>query len=285
MRKNPLGRGLETLIPKNENAINKKNNVLELDITDIIPNQEQPRKVFDADKLNELAESIKSRGLVQPIIVTKTGDKYTIIAGERRWRASGLAGLKKIPVIIRDTPDQKERLELALIENIQREDLNTIELANAYKNLIEKFSYTQEDLSKIVGKSRSAVANILRLLKLPREVIEAVSKNIITEGHARALLGLEENSEIIEAFRIVVNKSLSVRETENLVKRIKKGEKKDIVEKNEDIFIHSLKSELESFFKTKVNIKKGKKGGTIEIKYNSNEELENIINLIRGQND
>lgn len=285
MRKNPLGRGLETLIPKNDTAINKKNSVVELDITDIVPNQEQPRKVFDADKLNELAESIKSRGLVQPIIVTKTGDKYTIIAGERRWRASGLAGLKKIPAIIRDTPDQKERLELALIENIQREDLNIIELANAYKNLIEKFSYTQEELSKIVGKSRSAVANVLRLLKLPREVIEALSKNIITEGHARALLGLEENSEIIEAFKIVVNKSLSVRETENLVKRIKKGEKKDIVEKNEDIFIHSLKRELESFFKTKVNIKKGKKGGTIEIKYNSNEELDTIINLIRGQND
>jgi len=284
MRKNPLGRGLETLIPKDDTAVNKKNPI-EIDITDIIPNQDQPRKVFDSDKLNELAESIKSRGLVQPIIVTKTGDKYTIIAGERRWRASGLAGLKKIPVIIRDISDEKEQLELALIENIQREDLNPIELANAYKKLMEKFSYTQEELSKIVGKSRSAVANILRLLKLPHEVIEAISKNIITEGHARALLGLESSEKIVEAFKLVVKKNLSVRETENLVKRIKNGENKNISEQKEDIFIQSLKNEFESFFRAKVKIKTGKKGGTIEIKYNSNEELDTIINLIRGQND
>ncbi|MDK2791754.1 MAG: ParB family transcriptional regulator, chromosome partitioning protein [Deferribacteres bacterium] len=281
MRKNPLGRGLESLIPK-DNSVNKKGPV-ELDITDIIPNEKQPRRIFDSEKLNELAESIKSKGLIQPIVVTKHEDKYLIIAGERRWRACGLAGLKKIPVIIKDINDEKERLELALIENIQREDLNPIEVANAYKSLMEKFSYTQEELSKIVGKSRSAVANILRLLKLPHEITEALSKNIISEGHARALLGLDDHLKVMEAFNTVVKKKLSVRETENLVKRIKTSPAKKMENSGADIFVESIKKEFESFFKTKVNIRTGKKGGTIEIKYSSNEELDTIINHLRGQ--
>jgi ParB family chromosome partitioning protein len=281
MRKNPLGRGLESLIPK-DNSVNKKGPV-ELDITDIIPNEKQPRRIFDSEKLNELAESIKSKGLIQPIVVTKHEDKYLIIAGERRWRACGLAGLKKIPVIIKDINDEKERLELALIENIQREDLNPIEVANAYKSLMEKFSYTQEELSKIVGKSRSAVANILRLLKLPHEITEALSKNIISEGHARALLGLDDHLKVMEAFNTVVKKKLSVRETENLVKRIKTSPVKKMENSGADIFVESIKKEFESFFKTKVNIRTGKKGGTIEIKYSSNEELDTIINHLRGQ--
>jgi ParB family chromosome partitioning protein len=281
MRKNPLGRGLESLIPK-DNSVNKKGPV-ELDITDIIPNEKQPRRIFDSEKLNELAESIKSKGLIQPIVVTKHEDKYLIIAGERRWRACGLAGLKKIPVIIKDINDEKERLELALIENIQREDLNPVEVANAYKSLMEKFSYTQEELSKIVGKSRSAVANILRLLKLPHEITEALSKNIISEGHARALLGLDDHLKVMEAFNTVVKKKLSVRETENLVKRIKTSPAKKMENSGADIFVESIKKEFESFFKTKVNIRTGKKGGTIEIKYSSNEELDTIINHLRGQ--
>lgn len=281
MRKNPLGRGLESLIPK-DNSANRKSPI-ELDITDIVPNEKQPRRIFDSEKLNELAESIKSKGLIQPIVVTKHEDKYLIIAGERRWRACGLAGLKKIPVIIKDINDEKERLELALIENIQREDLNPIEVANAYKSLMEKFSYTQEELSKIVGKSRSAVANILRLLKLPHEITEALSKNIISEGHARALLGLDDHLKVMEAFNTVVKKKLSVRETENLVKRIKTSPAKKMENSGADIFVESIKKEFESFFKTKVNIRTGKKGGTIEIKYSSNEELDTIINHLRGQ--
>jgi ParB family chromosome partitioning protein len=281
MRKNPLGRGLESLIPK-DNSVNRKSPI-ELDITDIVPNEKQPRRIFDSEKLNELADSIKSKGLIQPIVVTKHEDKYLIIAGERRWRACGLAGLKKIPVIIKDINDEKERLELALIENIQREDLNPVEVANAYKSLMEKFSYTQEELSKIVGKSRSAVANILRLLKLPHEITEALSKNIISEGHARALLGLDDHLKVMEAFNTVVKKKLSVRETENLVKRIKTSPVKKMENSGADIFVESIKKEFESFFKTKVNIRTGKKGGTIEIKYSSNEELDTIINHLRGQ--
>lgn len=282
MKKSPLGRGLESLIPKGEST---QKAPVEIDITDIIPNSEQPRQKFDSEKLMELAESIKSKGLIQPIIVSKQGDKYIIIAGERRWRACGLAGLKKIPVIVKNINDDKERLELALIENIQREDLNPVEVAVTYKNLIEKFGYTQEELSKIVGKSRSAVANILRLLKLPKEVISALSENEITEGHARALLGLEEKDDILNIFRIVLRRKLSVRETERLIQRVKKGEIKKENFQERDIFIDALEKEFEEFFKTKVNIKTKKSGGTIEIKYMSNDELNTILEMIRGRDD
>ena len=282
MKKSPLGRGLESLIPKGEST---QKAPVEIDITDIIPNSEQPRQKFDSEKLMELAESIKSKGLIQPIIVSKQGDKYIIIAGERRWRACGLAGLKKIPVIVKNINDDKERLELALIENIQREDLNPVEVAVTYKNLIEKFGYTQEELSKIVGKSRSAVANILRLLKLPKEVISSLSENEITEGHARALLGLEEKDDILNIFRIVLRRKLSVRETERLIQRVKKGEIKKENFQERDIFIDALEKEFEEFFKTKVNIKTKKSGGTIEIKYMSNDELNTILEMIRGRDD
>jgi len=282
MKKSPLGRGLESLIPKGEST---QKAPVEVDITDIIPNSEQPRQKFDSDKLIELAESIKSKGLIQPIIVTKQGEKYVIIAGERRWRACGLAGLKKIPVIVKDINDDKERLELALIENIQREDLNSVEVAVAYKNLIEKFGYTQEELAKIVGKSRSAVANLLRLLKLPKEVINSLSENEITEGHARALLGLEEKDDILNVFRIVVKRKLSVRETERLIQRVKKGGIKKESFQKRDVFIDALEKEFEEFFKTKVNIKQKKNGGTIEIKYTSNDELNTILEMIRGRDD
>lgn len=282
MKKSPLGRGLESLIPKGEST---QRSPVEVDITDIIPNSEQPRQKFDSEKLIELAESIKSKGLIQPIIVTKQGEKYVIIAGERRWRACGLAGLKKIPVIVKDINDDKERLELALIENIQREDLNSVEVAVAYKNLIEKFGYTQEELAKIVGKSRSAVANLLRLLKLPKEVINSLTENEITEGHARALLGLEEKDDILNVLRIVVKRKLSVRETERLIQRVKKeGIEKESFQKR-DVFIDALEKEFEEFFKTKVNIKKKKNGGTIEIKYTSNDELNTILEMIRGRDD
>lgn len=282
MKKSPLGRGLESLIPKGEST---QKSPVEVDITDIIPNSEQPRQKFDSEKLVELAESIKSKGLIQPIIVTKQGEKYVIIAGERRWRACGLAGLKKIPVIVKDINDDKERLELALIENIQREDLNSVEVAVAYKNLIEKFGYTQEELAKIVGKSRSAVANLLRLLKLPKEVINSLTENEITEGHARALLGLEEKDDILNVLRIVVKRKLSVRETERLIQRVKKeGIKKESFQKR-DVFIDALEKEFEEFFKTKVNIKQKKNGGTIEIKYTSNDELNTILEMIRGRDD
>lgn len=284
MKKGPLGRGLESLI--STNSFDRKS-PYEIDIADIVPNSDQPRKVFDQEKLMELADSIKQKGVVQPIIVTKHLDKYIIVAGERRWRASGLAGIRKIPAIVKDISDEKERLELAIIENIQREDLNPIELANAYKNLIEKFSYTQEELGKIVGKSRSAVANILRLLKLPERVYLTLLENKITEGHARALLGLEDYQEHLnDAFETVLTKKLSVRETEYLVNRIKKdisAPKNSKAETSRPLYLKEISREFEDFFKARVQLKPKKSGGVIEITYSSDDELDAIIKHIRGE--
>ena len=284
MKKGPLGRGLESLI--SSNSLDRRT-PYEIDITDIVPNGDQPRKVFDKEKLLELSESIRQKGVVQPIIVTKGGDKYIIVAGERRWRAAGLAGLKKIPAIVKDISDEKERLELAIIENIQREDLSPTELATAYKNLIDKFSYTHEALGKVVGKSRSAIANILRLLKLPEKIYQALSQGKITEGHARALLGLDGYQEdMFRAFDMVLSKKLSVRGTENLVNRIKK-EKKGSTEVSKDYYEEShlkdIRREFEDYFKVRVEFKPKKKGGIIEIRYSSDEELDALIKLVRGE--
>jgi len=193
IKKNPLGRGLETLIPK---TVDSKN-ITEIDILDIIPNTDQPRSKFDDEKLLELADSIKQKGIIQPIIVTPCNDKYQLIAGERRWRAAGIAGLKKIPAIIKVIGNENEKLELAIIENIQREDLNPVELAKAYRALMEKYSYTQEQLSSIVSKNRSTITNTLRLLNLDDKILDALSQNLITEGHARALIGLDRSDALL----------------------------------------------------------------------------------------
>jgi ParB family chromosome partitioning protein len=281
-KKNRLGRGLESLIPKEDS--NKV--ITEVDITDIIPNKDQPRKKFEKEKLEELVESIKSKGVIQPIIVSKEGRNYIIIAGERRWRAAGLAGLHKIPVVVKEKLSEKERLELAIIENIQREDLNPIELAKAYRNLINRYNYTQETLSKIMGKSRSSVANTIRLLNLPEQVLEAVETNLISEGHARTLVVLENRIDVLTILKKIIDNKLSVRETEKLVSKIKDIPKtRDTVEIEEkgDIFNKKLQEELESIFKTKVLIKQKKKGGKIEIKYSSEEELNRIITALRGE--
>ena len=234
--KKPLGRGLDSLIPRNSEEAQAKHsgvvtsNFFELGLTEIVPNDNQPRRVFDKELLEELAESIKLKGVIQPVIVTKLDSgKYMIIEGERRWRASGIAGRQSIPVVVRNTDTAKERLELALITNAQREDLNPVELAVAYQKLMDEHSYKHEDLGVIVGKSRSAVTNRLRLLNLPKEVLDLIEKKEISEGHARALLSLEV------------------------------------------------------FFNSKVDIKPSKKGGVINIKYNSDDELDTIIKKIRGE--
>ncbi|MEF3255208.1 MAG: ParB/RepB/Spo0J family partition protein [Deferribacterales bacterium] len=279
MKKNPLGRGLESLIPKSADS----KNVIEVDITDIVPNKDQPRTSFNDEKLMELAESIKQKGIIQPLIVANNNGKYQIIAGERRWRAAGIAGLKKIPVIVKNINNENEKLELAIIENIQREDLNPVELARAYKSLIEKYNYTQEQLSTIVGKNRSTIANSLRLLSLNHKILEALSQDLISEGHARVLIGLEDQTALSILQKIISNK-LSVRETEKLVKKVKnvnitKTSKKEV----EDIFIQNLKNELEDILKTKVKINHSPKGGKIEFIYKNNEDLNRIINLLRGE--
>jgi ParB family chromosome partitioning protein len=279
MKKNSLGKGLESLIPPK--AEKPKGLINEIDIADIQPNKNQPRTVFDEEALAELSESIKRNGIIQPLVLAKSEDGYIIIAGERRWRAAGLAGLRKVPAVVREVKEESEKLELALIENIQREDLGAVELAKAYRNLMETHGYRQEDVAEVVGKSRSAVANTIRLLGLPEKVIEALSENRITEGHARALIGLDEQKAVEILIKIIEN-NLSVRETEKLVsKKEKPAEPKQ--EKEEDVFLMSLKGEMEEFFRTKIDIKPSKKGGTIEIKYASNDELDRIIKTIRGE--
>jgi ParB family chromosome partitioning protein len=280
MKKKPLGRGLEALIPKSDS----KKNIVELDINDIIPNANQPRQFFDEEGLTELAQSIKEHGIIQPILVKKENDKYKIIAGERRFRAAQQIKLERVPAIIKDVVHENQALEIGLIENIQREDLNAVDLAMAYNQLIEKFQYSQEALSKVVGKSRSAIANTLRLLNLPREILNAVSVNVITEGHARALLSLENNKTISYVFNRIVERTMSVRETENLVKKLKKGQTiKSEVKSPFSPFKEELEREFENYFDTNVKISGKFSGGTIRIIYKSKENLEKIINKIRGE--
>lgn len=287
--KKPLGRGLDSLIPRSSEEAQAKHtgvvtsNYFELAVTEIIPNDNQPRRIFDEALLEELAESIRLKGVIQPIIVTKIENgKYMIIEGERRWRASGLAGKKTIPVVVRNTETAKERLELALITNAQREDLNPVELAVAYKKLMDEHNYKHEDLGVIVGKSRSAVTNRLRLLNLPKTVLSLIENKEISEGHARALLSLSSESDIISIANAVKEKNLSVRDVENMVKAIQnKGTKKE--KKVLDANMQGIAKEMETFFNSKVDIKPSKKGGIINIRYNSDDELDTIIKKIRGE--
>jgi len=278
IKKSPLGRGLDSLIPKS----NDTKSVMELDITDVVPNRNQPRTSFDDEKLLELANSIREKGIIQPLIVTYSDNgKYQIIAGERRWRAAGIAGLKKVPVIIKSVKNDKEKLELALIENIQREDLNPVEIAKAYKFLMESYDYTQEQLSQIVGKNRSTVANSLRLLNLHPKILDSLSQNLITEGHARSLIGVEE-SIALQVLQKIIDKNLSVREVEALVKKIN-NPKKQSNSDEKDIFLKTIEDELEEIFLTKVSIKPSKKGGKIELTYKNNDQLNKILTVLRGE--
>lgn len=280
MKKNPLGKGLESLIPKAEKT---RTIVNEIDIADIKPNPDQPRKVFDEEALSELTDSIRKNGVIQPLVLANGDEEgtYVIIAGERRWRAAGLAGLRRVPAVVREIAHETEKLELALIENIQREDLGPLELARAYKNLMDTHGYRQEDVADVVGKSRSAVANTIRLLGLPEKVIMALEEGLISEGHARALIGLAEKKAVEILFKIIDN-NLSVRDVEKLVS---KKEREQIMkhEEEENVFVMSLKAEMEEFFRTKIEIKPAKKGGTINIKYSSDDDLDRIIKTIRGE--
>jgi len=283
-KRNPLGRGLESLIPTNRDRdLTKK--IVEIDITQIKPNPDQPRKVFDKESLLGLADSIKQKGVLQPILVEKlSNENYMIIAGERRWRAAGLAGLKKIPAIVVDKKNDKDRLEIGLIENVQRESLNPVELAEAYKFLIEKYGYTQEQIAAIIGKSRSAIANTVRLLSLDEKSLEALREGYITEGHARCLLAVEDINKRLSLLKEILDKGISVRETEKLISKFK-NEKRNTAKENikKDIFIAALEEELEGVFETKVDIQLKKKGGSIVIKFHNNEDLSRIINILRGE--
>ena len=270
--KTALGRGLNALIPE------KGEEVLYLDIDRIMPGKQQPRRIFHEESLKELAASIKEKGVLQPVIVSRTGDgTFNLIAGERRWRASVLAGLKKIPALIKNVAS-KDSLEIALIENIQREDLNPIETAEAFNRLLMDFNLTQEDLSGRVGKERATIANYLRLLKLPDEIKTMLYNGSLSMGHAKALLAVEGKTHQVEAARRIVKDGLSVREAEKLTKKgspqAKPGRKKDPQ-------IVSLEEKLIRQLATKVRIvHKGKKGGKIEIEYYSLEELDRLLEIL-----
>ena len=254
-------------------------------IEEISPSRYQPRKGFDEAKLDELAASIKEKGIIEPLIVRKVERGYELIVGERRWRAAQRAGAKEVPVILRDvTPG--EALELALIENLQREDLNPLEEAEAYKRLMEEFHYTQEELAKRIGKDRTTVANAVRLLKLPEEIKASLSDESITSGHARAFLGLDAPEEQKVACAKVIKKGLSVRETERLVKRLNaQRSKRDVTAKpasEEELHLGYLEETLRKLLGTKVRIPKRGRRGKIEIEFYSEEDLERIVEIIMG---
>lgn len=279
-KKTGLGKGLDALFTNNmdiEETLRENEVIQKLKITQVEPNRNQPRKHFDEEALEELAESIKRYGVIQPIIVVKKGDYYEIVAGERRWRASKKAGLTEIPAIIRDTDERKNK-EIALIENVQREDLNAYEKAVGIKELMEEYGLTQQQVSEILGKSRSSIANTVRILNLDPRVIELVQENKLTEGHARSLLAIEDNDKQYQMALRLLETGASVREVEKKVQQKKKMKKKD--EKYEAIY-RDIEDSFQGFFGTKVKLEAGKRKGKIVIEYANNEDLERILELIK----
>lgn len=256
-----------------------------LKLSVIEPNKEQPRKEFDPEQLEELAESIRQYGVLQPIMVQKNGELYEIIAGERRWRAAKIAGLKEIPVIIREF-DKQKKMEISLIENVQRSDLNPIEEAMAYKQLIEEFGLKQEEIAERVSKNRATIANSLRLLKLDPRIQELLIQGMISNGHARALLAIEDMDQQYAAAELIVKNGLSVREVEKLVKSLLKPEKEKQPKKEEkdlSFIFQDLEERMKSIMGTKVLIhRKDKSKGRIEIEYYSEAELERLVELIES---
>lgn len=279
---------IEKPIEKVVEKIVEKPIELHLKIDEIEPNRLQPRKNFDEDALQELSESIKQFGLIQPIIVKNQGSYYEIVAGERRWRAARIAGLKEVPVIVKEY-DDRESMEIAIVENLQREDLNPIEEAQAYRRLIEEFGLKQDEAAQRVSKSRTAVTNAMRLLKLDERVQQMVIDDMISGGHARTLLAIEDKEEQYAMAMLVFDNKMSVRETEKLVRNyLKKDEDKKTSEKEKDFsqmetIYHQLEERMKSVIGTKVAIhSRNYKKGKIEIEYYSNDELERIIDLIES---
>ena len=294
-KRNGLGKGLESLITKKIDTpvMNEQKPVSEhaadaiiMDINKVEPNREQPRKKFDEDALLELSESLKQFGVLQPLLVQERDDYYEIIAGERRWRAAKMAGIKEVPVIIKKLTEQ-EIMEISLIENIQREDLNPIEEALAYKRLLTEFNLKQDEVAERVSKSRTAVTNAMRLLKLNEKVQQMVIDEMISTGHARALLGIEDQEKQYTIAQKIFDEKLNVRETEKLVKNLQneKGEKpeKKTMDPALVAIYHDLEEQMKGILGTKVTINsKNEKQGKLEIEYYSQEELDRIIDLLRS---
>ena len=286
MNRKALGKGINALIPDFEMGVpesreNGPAKNTELLIDEISPNRFQPRKYFDDNKLEELVASIRENGVLQPILVQKSDTGYELVVGERRWRASKKAGLKKIPALIREVTDA-QALELAIIENIHRQDLNPIEEADAYAHLSDEFALTQEMIAKKVGKSRTAVTNTLRLLKLSRNIKEDLISGKISMGHARALLGLDNAGQMEALRKEIFKQDLTVRQTESRVSRLKQSVSKKPVSlvSKKNIFIKDLEKEFERRLGTKVDIKPAKKGGKLVVTYYSDDDLDRIKDLI-----
>lgn len=287
MNRKALGKGLEALIPNFESGISEDSSskanesVTYLPVDQIEPNKDQPRTHFDENKLQELADSIQEHGVIQPVVVQKKGDFYELIVGERRWRASKKIKLEKIPAVIRETTN-KESLQLAIIENIHRHDLNPIEEARAYDRLTSEYGLTQESVAKKVGKDRASVTNYLRLLKLSQPVQKDIIAGRLSMGHARALLGLSSEKDILSLRKKIVDNDLSVRDVEAQVKQLNKkpnlaNNKK---EGKGDIFIKDLEKQIENSLGTKVEIIPGKKGGKVVVTYYDNKDLGRVCDLM-----
>ena len=277
-KKGGLGKGLSAIFMENESE--DQNSTVTLKISEIEPNKDQPRTDFDDKALSELAESIALHGVLQPLLVRPlVYGGYQIVAGERRYRASRMAGLTEVPVVIREL-DDKETMELALIENLQRENLTPIEEAKGYKTLMDTYGFTQEQVSSSVGKSRSAVANSLRLLNLPEEIIDLISQGKISGGHARALLSLENKEEMIEISREIMDKDLSVRQTEKLTQKSKKGEKNPPKKEEKTNFLKEVELALTENLCRKISVTKKGDGGVLSIEFFSQEDLIDLAHKL-----
>ena len=278
-QKNVLGKGLGAIFPDLLNDFDKKKTVFSCGIEELRPNRYQPRKNFNDGTQKQLVASIKSTGIIQPIVVRKIDNGYEIIAGERRWRAAQASGLKDVPIVIREATDM-QAAEMSLIENIQREELNPLEEATAYVTLIETFKLSQEEISSRAGKDRSTIANTIRLLKLPTKVKAALVEKKISAGHARCLLACSSTEEQITALALILKKDLNVRETERLIQNAKKRLSQKTPDSKKDRFLNDLEKTLASKFMAKVQIKGSAKKGLIEIRYTSMDELNRLSCLI-----
>lgn len=280
-KKFALGKGLSALIPDESFNEDNKNSTLSISINKIKSDKDQPRKLFDTEKIAELTESIKTHGIIQPLILRKIdNDQYIIVAGERRWRAAKTAGLKEVPAIIMELTE-REILEISLIENIQRQDLNPIEEAFAYKKLIDDFKMTHEELSRRIGKSRTSITNTMRLMNLDTRVQQYIIEGVISEGHGRTLLAIKDFEVQYEIAQQVIDERLSVRELEKIIKKMNEPTSRTSSSKQElNPYYKEIKNQLQDYFGTKVNISNKNNKGKIEIEYYSEDDLQRILDII-----
>lgn len=280
-KKPALGRGLDAILIDNEEQ-KEENGVRMIRLSEVEPNPDQPRKIFDTEPLEALAESISQHGVIQPVVVRPKDGMYMIVTGERRWRAARMAGLSEIPVIIIEA-DDKKAAELALVENIQRKDLNPVEEARGYAALIDEFSYTQEEIAKKIGRSRSAVTNSLRLLDLPPKALDYLASGELSEGHAKVLLSLKDSEKIENAAETVISKGLSVRDTEKLVKFLSTVKEEEEIKVVHDVdHTKALERKVQSIIGHTVKIVQNGKKSSINIGFSDNDDLENILSLLCG---